>query len=115
MADFSPGQERVLKQMVATLRCEVCRRGFEREQVRITARHENVWILSVRCRSCRKQQSFWIAMKDVEEAVRKANAVPDEDGPRAPVASDEVLDMHQFLETFDGNFQRLFGEGPALK
>lgn len=111
MSDFSPGQERVLKEMVGTLRCHVCRRSFDPDHVRITARHESVWIVSVRCRTCRKQQSFWIAMKDVDAAIREQEAA-DPVTNETPITSDEVLDMHEFLEQFDGNFRKLFGEGP---
>jgi hypothetical protein len=45
-----------------------------------------------------------------EEHVRAARAIAD--GPprtaQAPVSIDDVLDMHEFLQEFDGDFQALF-------
>ncbi len=31
----------------------------------------------------------------------------------APVMPDDVLEMHEFLAAFDGNFGRLFGQGAS--
>jgi bifunctional DNase/RNase len=38
MSDQSAGQERMLKQLISTFRCHVCRQSFEHERVRVAAR-----------------------------------------------------------------------------
>jgi hypothetical protein len=111
MAEFPAGQERVLKQLISTFRCSVCRRGFEREQVRVAARHEQLWIVSVRCGLCRNQQVFWVALKENgDETILRD--VTDAEGEvflaMEPVTGDDVLDVHEFLRDFDGDFKGLF-------
>ncbi len=69
MTENRANQERLLKQWVSTYRCQHCRRSFERSQVRVTARHEQVWLVSVRCSLCRKHQLFCVALKDAESIV----------------------------------------------
>lgn len=111
MGEQRASQERLLKQLVSTFRCHVCRRSFEREQVRVTARHEQLWIVSVRCTSCRNQQVFWVALKDREEEVVLRDVTEDEQerfDEMPPVNGDDVLDMHEFLTGFNGDFIRLF-------
>ncbi len=111
MADFSAGQERLLKQLISTFRCSVCRHGFERDHVRVTARQEHLWIVSVRCGRCRNQQVFWVALKeDGEETIPRdvTDAEDEKFAAMPPVGSDDVLDVHEFLESFDGDFRRLF-------
>jgi hypothetical protein len=111
MADFSASQERLLKQLISTFRCSTCRRGFDREHVRVAARHEQLWIVSVRCGLCRNQQIFWVALKDSEaESILRdvTDAEQEHFSAMAPVTTDEVLDMHEFLEDFNGNFKDLF-------
>ncbi len=111
MAEFPAGQEQKLKQLISTYRCHVCRRSFQRDHVRLAARHEQLWIVSVRCTLCRNQQVFWIALKDeVGESVLRDVARSDEPSPpeEEPLTLDDVLDMHEFLESFNGDFQRLF-------
>lgn len=111
MAEFSAGQERMLKELISTFRCQVCRRVYDREQVRIAARHEQLWIVSVRCGRCRKQQVFCVGLKENggETLLRDVSEAEEEQfRDMAPVSADEVLDMHEFLGNFDGNFKRLF-------
>lgn len=78
--------------------------------MRVAARHEQLWIVSVRCRRCRHQQVFWVARnRDDEDALTDLSA--DEEARFSlmePVTGDDILDVHEFLEGFDGDFKRLF-------
>jgi hypothetical protein len=112
MADFPTGQERLLRQLISQFRCTVCRRGFEREHVRVTARRDHVLILSVRCVRCRNQQVFWATLKDDGEQSVLCDLTADEEekfAEMAPVGADDVLDIHEFLRDFNGDFRGLFG------
>ena len=111
MAEFPAGQEQKLKQLISSYRCHVCRRCFERDHVRLAARHEQLWIVSVRCSLCRNQQVFWIALKDEgqESILHDDSDIEDtEFAGLPPLTSDDVLDMHEFLRSFNGDFQQLF-------
>jgi hypothetical protein len=111
MAEFPAGQEQKLKQLISSYRCHVCRRCFERDHVRLAARHEQLWIVSVRCSLCRNQQVFWIALKDDkgESVLQDVSQREDQQfAAMAPITSDDVLDMHEFLGSFSGDFRRLF-------
>jgi hypothetical protein len=112
MAEFPAGQERLLKQIVSTYRCQKCRRSFEHDHVRVAARHEKLWIVSVRCGRCRTQQTFWVTLKDRGDELsefRDLTAAEEEQfSQMQAVTCDEVLDMHEFLSDFDGDFRALF-------
>ena len=84
MAEFPAGQEQKLKQLISSYRCHVCRRCFEREHVRVAARHEQLWIVSVRCSLCRNQQVFWIALKDDKEESLPAGRISSEKTKNSP-------------------------------
>lgn len=115
MAEFPAGQERLLKQIVSKYRCQKCRRSFEHDHVRVAARHEKLWIVSVRCGRCRTQQTFWVTLKErgldeLAELRDVSEAEEEQFSSMQAVTSDEVLDMHEFLSDFDGDFHTLFGE-----
>ena len=82
--------------------------------MRVAARHEELWVVSVRCGLCRRQQVFWVALADLHDgASLPCDPSPEEQeefDKLPPVASDDVLDMYEFLEGFNGDFQRLFSE-----
>ncbi len=114
MADHSR-HERLLKQQVGSLRCRVCRRSFHQDQVRVAARHEHLWIVSVRCSLCRNQQVFWVALKDLVKEELLGDVTLEEQERFAampPVSGDDILDMHDFLSDFDGDFGTLFTGAP---
>jgi hypothetical protein len=111
MPDFPVGQERLLKQLISTFRCSVCRRSFKREQVRVAARQEQLWIVSVRCSLCRNQQIFCFALRENgEKSIFRDLSESEEEQFAAmePLTYDDVLDMHEFLEGFDGDFRDFF-------
>jgi hypothetical protein len=111
MAEYFAGHERALKQFISTRRCTHCRESFDRERIRVAARQDQLWIVSVRCGRCRNQQVFWIALKpNGEETLLKDMSKAEEAhfAGLSALTSDEVLDMHEFLRDFDGDFARLF-------
>jgi hypothetical protein len=110
MDEHRADQERLVKDLVGTFRCPICRRGFQHEHVRVAARHEQLWIVSVRCRTCRNQQVFWIALKDGETLEPDELSEVDHEylADGAPICANDVLDMHEFLQQFNGDFVGLF-------
>ena len=102
----------VRRTVVAVLeRCSVCKHDYALEDTRIVEREGELWVVSICCSRC-SAQSLVAAVVDGENAAvgafgqsdRRAKA-DDTDGP---VDVDDVLDMHRFLETFDGDFLALF-------
>ena len=87
--------------------CSQCHQPYELQDIRIVGRHGNLWVLAVSCSHC-DAQAFVAAVvsdSDVEEATGES-ASPAAMG--SPVTVDDVLDMHEFLESFDGDFHALF-------
>ena len=112
MAEFPAGQERLLKQIISNQRCSICRRGFDGGQVRVAAHPEQLWIVGVRCALCRNQQVFYVALRENDAEADFFRDMTEEEEVRfdamPAVSFDDVLDMHLFLTTFDGNFKQLF-------
>jgi hypothetical protein len=104
-------------------RCSVCHRGFEPDDVHVLSRKSDMWMLMVSCGECQARNfvAAVIGDGDAEEAqlalrrlgeehVRTRTDIEpeDEDVPGEPVSVDDVIEIHQFLEAFDGDFKALF-------
>jgi hypothetical protein len=98
--------------------CVQCHQRFSLDDMRVVGRNGNLWVLAVRCPEC-ATQSFVAAVvgeHDDGTTVEAAaiDLIDEEDAfdpvfeDVDPVTVDDVLDMHQFLDTFDGNFLRHF-------
>lgn len=117
--------ERQIKRIVLDRmeRCSVCHRGFEPDDVHVLSRKSDMWMLMVSCGECNARNfvAAVIGDGDAEEAqlalrrlgeehVRSdIDTVDDAGGPSgASVSVDDVLDIHAFLQEFDGDFLTLF-------
>ena len=104
-------------------RCSVCHRGFEPDDVHVLSRKSDMWMLMVSCGECQARNfvAAVIGDGDAEEAqlalrrlgeehVRtRTDIEPEDDGvPGEPVSVDDVIEIHQFLQEFDGDFKALF-------
>jgi hypothetical protein len=104
-------------------RCSVCHRGFEPDDVHVLSRKSDMWMLMVSCGECQARNfvAAVIGDGDAEEAqlalrrlgeehVRTRAGIEQEteDVPGDPVSVDDVIEIHQFLQGFDGDFKALF-------
>lgn len=104
-------------------RCSVCHRGFEPDDVHVLSRKSDMWMLMVSCGECHARNfvAAVIGDGDAEEAqlalrrlgeehVRGSVEIePEVDtSPADPISIDDVLEMHELLKDFDGDFQALF-------
>ena len=108
-------------------RCSVCHRDFGPEDIRVVSRKNDMWMLVVTCSECHGRNFVAAVMADGDtEEAQIALRQLSRDGSRpqveieevgeptekAPVGdrvtAEDVLDMHEFLEGFDGDFRRLF-------
>jgi len=106
-------------------RCSVCHRGFEPDDVHVLSRKSDMWMLMVSCGECQARNfvAAVIGDGDAEEAqlalrrlgeehVRgRTDIEPEDEGVSGdPVSVDDVIEIHQFLQGFDGDFKALFRE-----
>jgi hypothetical protein len=104
-------------------RCSVCHRGFEPDDVHVLSRKSDMWMLMVSCGECQARNfvAAVIGDGDAEEAqlalrrlgeehVRtRTDIEPENEGtPGDPVSVDDVIEIHEFLQGFDGDFKALF-------
>ena len=104
-------------------RCSVCHRPFDPDDVQVLSRRSDMWMLMVSCEECHARNfvAAVIGDGDAEEAQLALRRLGEEhlkakldfepemdDIPDDPVSVDDVLEMHGFLEEFDGDFNALF-------
>ncbi len=119
--------EQIVKRLMTTVKCTVCGSKYESDKVNVLGHQEELWFLTVTCSNCHTQGLVAALIKGAGESepatasiagVESDSASPEpkvtpEKAP-AKVTADDVLDMHSFLDGFDGDFRGLFtDEGGA--
>lgn len=88
--------------------CSVCKAHYSIDDARVIERQGELWVLSVYCSHCRTQALVAAVLDGDGAEVDTFDRAPLQHHYE-PANVDDVLDMHRFLETFDGDFHALFG------
>ncbi len=126
----SPTPEGHVKQVVLDRlpRCAVCHSPYDEDDINVVSSKRDVWMMVVECEVCHARNFVAAVLKDgdpdqakvalqkMSEDVRNGIVPVDEDEEAAatsvptgpPVSASDVVDMHTFLNSFDGDFKRLF-------
>ena len=104
-------EERVIKRLMTTVKCSSCGHNYFARNVQIMGHHHGMWFISAYCPSC--QTHYLLAAIVNKENTNISSDLKESEFARfkkshAPTA-DDVLDMHCFLKTFQGDFAQLFG------
>ena len=110
--------------LAAVPRCGACEHGYAVTDFSVIGHREHLWMIAVQCPSC-QHQGFITAVVEghgVEErpAPRASRAeFFTEKGastiPHEPVTVDDLLDLHDFLDEFNGDFAGLFEDRKGSK
>jgi hypothetical protein len=114
-------------------RCTVCHRRFVEDDVEVVSRKSDVWLMIVQCKDCHSR-SFAAVVGDTSAPIDTESLFgfrPDgsieitfetdgeyfdiqqfDEEAEDPVTVDDLLEMHDFLDSFDGDFKSLFADQP---
>ncbi len=114
-------EERVKRLILAAVsRCSVCRRSYTLTDFAVLGHREHLWMVTVICAECQHQGFVTAVIQGRPTAKNKPAQIPLLElspAERArfaiatPVVTDDLLDLHLFLDEFDGDFAGLFGVG----
>jgi hypothetical protein len=104
-------KRRLVLTLLARLRCVACGKPFQAQDFALLDRRSDVWVLGVECRHCGESAHVIIALhlglgsEPVTDLMPEERRAADE---WLPITTDDVLDIHELLKEFDGDFQTLF-------
>ena len=109
--------EDVIKDLMASMECDICGERYGVDNVDIISHEEDLWFLRVICPACQTQCLVTAVIREGGTPQVITDLTETElDGFRdvGVLTADEVLDVHNFLKEFDGDFSRLFERGGEI-
>ena len=106
-------------------RCSVCHHVFRPDDIHVISRKPDLWMMMVECDECHARNFVAAVLNDgdpseAQLALRRlsesgvsgeaAGPAPEPAPKGDPVTPHDVLDMHEFLAGFNGDFTRLFAK-----
>ncbi len=104
-------EEGQIKKILASMKCGICGQKYEGSNIKILGHRDELWFLSVFCQSCCSQGLVAAVVKEGRDTELITDLKPEElplFKDRDGIQADDVLDVHQFLKTFDGDIASLF-------
>ena len=104
-------REAFLKRLFAKVNCGVCGQKYDVANIKILDQEDGLWVLSVYCSSCGTQGLIAAVVQEgniTEVITDLTEAERERFGASEVVGVDDVLEMHNFLKEFDGDFTSLF-------
>ena len=106
-------EEGLIKRLMASIKCGVCGQRYEVDNINVLGHHEDLWFLSALCPACHARCLVAAVIREgrvPEVTTDLTEAELDRFKNMSRVTTDDVLDMHNLLKGFDGDFSRLFSQ-----
>jgi len=106
-------EENLIKRLMTSVKCSVCGQHYKTGNIGVLGHEGDLWFLRVSCSACNTQYLAAAIIREdkVPEVITDlTEAELDKLSNTDKLTSDEVLDMHNFLKDFDGDFSRLFSQ-----
>jgi uncharacterized protein YbaR (Trm112 family) len=105
--------QEMIRQIVAHVKCAVCRHHFRAGDLQIVGRRGNAWALRVACPMCRTQALVLAVVTERAAQTQYSDLTPDEwerFKDRPAVSLDDVIVFHEYLRAYGGDFSEILEE-----
>lgn len=100
-----------MKKMLSTLKCALCGQHYKLHELQVLGHRDDMWFLNVHCVSCGSRGMMAVVIKESNAIQVISDLLPSEKEKflkSGIVGSDDIIEVHNFLKDFDGDFHRLF-------
>lgn len=101
----------LLRKLMSSIKCSSCNNHFEESGVEVLGNSKEMWFLQAICSSCHTQ-SLVVAIVQKCSGSNVVSDLTDTEQVKFAtvnaVSADDLLNMHGFLEGFNGDFSHLF-------
>lgn len=120
--NFSELQQ-IVKYLRKTLPCSHCQSSYDNEGIEVLSTFDDQGLFNLNCPKCKHQLLVHITISDEEknlsdpekanqQTIRAHRSINDKDitasFPVNQISTNDVIDMHTFLNQFNGDFKKLF-------
>ncbi len=103
--------ERLIKRFIATVKCSICGKSYKIDNIEVLGHHDETWFLNIFYPTCDKESFITATIKAqdiVSDLATRERIAPASD---STINSDDVMELHDFLKDFNGDFLKLFNQG----
>ncbi len=101
----------LIQRLMAVMKCESCGEQYEAKNVNVLGHRDDLWFLRASCSLCHSQCLVAAVIKegnlpDAVTDLTEGDLIKFKDA--VAINADDIIDVHVFLQEFDGDFTHLF-------
>lgn len=97
----------IIKHLKKVVPCSSCNKKFENDGIKVLSTYGAEGLFHFSCFTCLNQLIIHVSIVDQDD---KVNGLEIQASNAPEVDEDDVLDIHNFLSSFNGDFKKLFSE-----
>lgn len=98
-----PEIESAIIHLHKTCKCQQCNKAYKVEEIYVIASTKTEGLFDLKCQKCNSSTIVSVVMTPENNANYTTR-------PHKKISQNEVLDMKNYLTTFDGNFKKIFSK-----
>jgi len=97
----------IIKHLKKSMPCNYCHKKFVDEGLKVLSTFQNEALFHFRCFSCNNQLIVHVSIVEKDNKLSELNIQMQN---ASKITSNDILDIHNFLSQFDGDFKELFSQ-----
>ncbi|MCD6359118.1 MAG: hypothetical protein J7L90_04105 [Dehalococcoidia bacterium] len=105
--------EQLIKRVISSIKCSTCGHNYQSDNVSIMGHQNDLWILEVYCPTCATKGLVAALINHDKLSPNRTDLTRAEQAQFnqiKPVGIDDVLDMHNLLDSSDGDILSLLSQ-----
>lgn len=105
-------KEEIIKKLISASRCGSCGHNYEVNNIDVLGHNKEIWFLRIHCSECNHKSLVAAVVKGKNINMHNDLSPAEvEKFKKAPaISADDVLDMHNFLKTYNDSLSAIIGK-----
>jgi len=95
----------IIKHLKKVVPCNTCQQKFDDNEIKVLSTYDNEALFHFECSNCMNQLIIHVSVSEKEKSENKMNIQTQN---AQHISQNDVLDIHNFLIRFNGDFKKLF-------
>ena len=100
--------QNAVKHLTKTSECLNCSKKYEETDIQVLTTTQHEGLFELRCHECNASTIVTVLMSAESELKNRIEKRPQGVKKQAKITDNDILDIKNFLNSFDGNFKKIF-------
>ncbi|HBG82015.1 TPA: hypothetical protein DDW69_04245 [candidate division CPR2 bacterium] len=97
---------KILEKLKSTLKCPLCGKAYDKNEIKYLGTFNFSYLLEMNCQHCDLAVMATVIMNPQKNKLDLIRGELKKFEEAEEISADELIELHEFLDKFDGNFKK---------